>query len=288
MNRFSKLHPFVLLLFFAVTLIIPLSFHHPFISAVSLLFALLYSLLWQPQKFAKTLLFSMAVVGFIGLFNMLFAHYGADVLFTVGETEFTWEALLYGLNQGMVTASVLIWFTALGNCLDSEKLLYLFRFAPKTALIFSMVLGFIPRFLRKTGDIREAQLALSGGQAPQGLRQKLKAAANTFSALMTYALESSIITANSMTARGYRDGAVKAGRYRYKTEDYLVLSVIIILSAEVFVQKCSGNLAFIFEPKPVMERLSVAALLSFALLQGIPIVMILWENVQWKLSSVKK
>ncbi len=287
MNRFSKLHPFVLLLFFAVTLIIPLSFRHPLISVVSLVFALLYALVSRQQSFWKTLLFSLAVTGFIGLFNMLFAHYGVDVLFTVGDTRFTLEALLYGLNQGTVAAAVLLWFTALGRCLDSEKLLYLFRFAPKCALLFSMVLGFIPRFLHKLSDIREAQLALSGGRQPQGLREKFRAAANTFSALITYSLESSIITANSMTARGYQDGAVRAGRFRWQTEDVVILCVMLVFTVETVWQKISGNLTFIFEPKPTMERLSIAALVCFALLQALPSALILWENAQWKLSSVK-
>ena len=287
MDRFSKLHPAVQLLFFAVSIIIPLSFSNPFLSALSLIGAVLYHLLTSGKKALKTMEFALVVMVFVSLFNLLFAHYGVDVLFTVKDIDFAIEALFYGFHQGIVVACSLIWFTALGRCIDSERIIYLFRFAPKCALIFSIVLGFIPRFLQKLNDISDAELGLNGGIRPHGAKAKLKSAINHFSALISYSLESSIITADSMSARGYHPKAVRAGRYHYTVFDIIMLIIIFVLSLEVIIQKAIGNLSFIFEPKIAIDRLSLPAVICFGLLELIPIFLDLWENLQWKLSTVK-
>ncbi|MBQ9227525.1 MAG: hypothetical protein IJ168_01735 [Eubacterium sp.] len=287
MDRFAKLHPLVLLLFFLLCLVLPLSFSNPIIAAAALLGALLYSLSVKTRGFYKTLLNTMLAIFFVSIFNMLFAHYGEDVLFTVKDVSFTKEALFYGFHQGMLIASSLLWFTALGRCLDSERLLYLFRFAPKSALLITMVLGFIPRFLQKLTDIREAQLALNGGVREKGLAARWRAALHCFSALVTYSLESSLTTADSMTARQYRQGAVRGDRFRMTAEDVTVLIVLLALSLFVIWQKAIGNLAFVFEPTIYIKRLSIPAVCCFTVQACLPAMLNGKEALQWKLSTVR-
>lgn len=284
MDRFSKLHPLVLLVFFALCIVLPLSFHHPVIAAAALFGALLYSLSVNPKGFYKSFVTSMLAILFVSLFNMLFAHYGEDVLFSVKGINFTAEALFYGVHQGMLIASSFIWFTALGRCLDSEKVLWLFRYAPQCALIIAMVLGFIPRFLQKHRDIREAQLALNGGERERGLKEKLRASLRCYSALITYSLESSMITADSMTARQYRPKAIRGSRFRFTTEDTVLLLLMVLLSVYVIAQKALGNLSFVFEPTIYIERLSVPAVLCFTVLACLPAMLNGKEALQWKRS----
>lgn len=282
MDRFSKLHPLVLLVFFALCIVLPLSFQNPVIAAAALLGALLYSLSVKPRAFYKTLLTTMLAIFFVSIFNMLFAHYGADVLFYVKEISFTAEALFYGFHQGMLIASSFLWFTALGRSLDSEKVLWLLRYTPQSALLVSMVLGFLPRFLQKHSDIREAQLALSGGEREQGIKAKLRASLHCYSALVTYSLESSIITADSMTARQYRAKAVRGNRFRFTTEDAIVLAILVVLSALVIAQKAIGNLSFVFEPTIYIKRLSIPAVVCFTALACLPALINGKEALQWK------
>ena len=284
---FFKLHPAVLALYFAFVLGITLTFNNPFVSAVSLICGVIYTLVLKGRRVYKTALFSLITVAAVGVFNMLFAHYGADVLFTVGKTDFTLESLAYGLNQGAVLASSLIWFTLLGSALDSGRIIYLLRFAPKTALLFSMVLGFIPRMLEKLSDIRTARAALFGGRENTGFKQRLSEDVKCLSALVTYALESSIITARSMQARGYNPKAVRGERYRYAEQDLLITTAVLFLSVYIIIQKITGNFAFEFEPYLVSKRLSIPALISFALLALIPSAADLWENIRWKQLSSK-
>ena len=288
MDRFSKLHPTALLLFFAVSLVVTLSFFNPFIALVSLLGAVVYTLTTAVQHRLRLLLGTAAVVLLVALCNMLFAHYGTVVLFSVKNVSFTLNALVYGACQGCVLASSLLWFTALGKCLDSEKLLYLLRFAPKTALLLSMILGFIPRFIKKAGDIREARTALRGGESEQGLVNRFKESLNVYSALVTYSLESSIITADSMKARGYNPRAVRHGRFRMSGLDTVFSAATALIGVYLIWQKVIGNFSFAFDPAVISRRLSIPALVCFALLELTPSVINLEEAIRWKkLSRVK-
>ncbi len=262
-----------MLFFFAFSVIAPLVLSNPFISFIAFACALIYNLTESGRKGLKSLAFSLAVVAAVSAFNMLFAHYGEDADVCIVE--------------GMMIASSVVWFTAMGVCLNSEKIIYLFRFAPKSALVFSMVLGFIPRFIRKLEDIRNAQIALRGGEQPNGVKEKASVALNNFSALVSYSLESSIITADSMNARGYNPKAVRSGRYKYSYSDIVLLALMFALAGEVLIQKTTGNLSFVFEPKVYYEQLSVPALVAFALFELIPTALNLTENIKWKISSVK-
>lgn len=287
MDGFSRLHPSVLLLYFLAALIAVLSFNNPVISAVSLICAVIYSFARGGKSAVKSIGFSLIVIIAVSLFNMLFAHYGNTVLFTFSKTEFTLEALFYGFNQGMVAASSLLWFTAMGKTLSSEKTVYLFRYTPRLALLFSMIIGFIPRFFKKQRDIREARLALNSGNAPKGFKERLQASAGDLSALASYALEGSIITANSMEARGYNPSVIRRGRFRFKAQDAALLVIILALFVFVLIQKLIGNLSFVFEPDIYIERLSLPAVFAFLVFGLIPSFIDFKEVLLWKLSGLK-
>jgi energy-coupling factor transport system permease protein len=218
---------------------------------------------------------------------MLFAHYGADVLFTIKNTDFTLEALIYGLNQGVVFAGVMLWFSALSYNADGDRVLYLFSFAPKLALIFSIILGFIPRFNKKLKDISDARKALGGGESPAGLKEKYNTALNNLSALITYSLESSIITADSMNARGYKQGALSVKRYRLCVQDIVLLFAVLMCFGVDFCYKATGGITFIFDPVIRIESFSITALILFVFVQMIPFFVEMWEDMLWKLSNAR-
>lgn len=287
MNRFSKLHPITHLLFYALSLLFVLVVSNPFFSFASLLGAFLYNAVINKKSIMRSLRTVVIITAFVSLFNMLFAHYGMDVLFTVKNTEFTLQALFYGFNQGLVFSAVLLWFSALSFNSDGDRILYLFSFAPKLSLMFSMILGFIPRFNKKLGEIREAKLALGGGEAPKGIKEKFKSALDNLSALITYSLESSIITSDSMSARGYRAGAISAKRYKLCREDIIIILAILFAFAFSFYSKAAGNITFIFEPYIKIKSFSIGAFILFFAAELIPFFVEIWEETLWKLSNAK-
>lgn len=287
MDRFSKVHPLVQILYYVSNMVVVLTINDPLCSAICLFGGMLYLTRLKGKDVFKTIRFLVLLILAVSVFNMLFAHYGEDVLFKIKDVEFTLEALFYGFNQGLMLSAVLLWFEAFSRTVDSEKIIYTFRFAPKLALLFSMVLGFIPRFSKKLVDIREAQLGLAGGNSPKTLKEKIKQAMNNFSALATYSLESSIVTADSMEARGYNPKAVRASRYRIKVSDIVALMLVIAIVSVIVVVKASHNLLFVFEPKIYYESFSVEAIISFCVLQLLPLAISLKEDILWKISSAK-
>ncbi len=287
MSRFEKLHPLYQLVFFLVSLIIPICAGNPFFSTASLVGALAYSFVRNGAKAFKTLACSVLVIIAVGVFNMLFAHYGQDDLFMLGDIHFTFQALFFGLNQGVILSSVFIWFTFFGRILDSERIIYLFRFAPKIALTFSIVLGFIPRFLKKLGDIKTARLALSGGEREVSLKGRFKEAVSDFSALVSYALEAGIITADSMSSRNYNPRAVSPKRFHFTKSDIVLIILNLASFLYIILVKLNGDISFIFEPETYSKRLSIPALAVFILLELSVSFIDLKENYRWKKSRVK-
>lgn len=287
MNRFARLHPILHLEFYALSIIFVLIASNPFFSFASLICAILYKSQIVKKSFLKSIVTAAVIISFIGIFNMLFAHYGATVLFSIRNYDFTLQALIYGLNQGMVFAAVLFWFTALSYNLDGDRILYLFSFAPKLSLMFSIILGFIPRFNKKLGEIRDAQRALRGGEAPEGIKEKFSNALDNLSALISYSLESSIITADSMTARGYKAGALSVKRFEFCAQDVFLISFILVSFIYVFYSKAAGNISFIFEPFIKIKSFSPWAFILFVFVQAVPFIVEVWEGMLWKFSAAR-
>lgn len=287
MDRFSKLHPIVLLIYYLAVFVIVLSAGNPVFSGICLVGAILYCVKIKGSTAVASLTFVLYILIFVSLFNMLFVHYGETVLFKIKDTAFTLEALFYGFNQGLVLSAVILWFDAFSHCFDSEKVICVFRFAPKFALLFSMVLGFIPRFTKKLSDIRNAQLGLLGGQQPKSLKERIIQSRDNLSALITYSLESSIITADAMDARGYNPRTVRKSRFRFTFTDAVVLAFLTGLFSTVLIIKSHGGISFVFQPAVRFESLSLTAVLCFAVLELMPAVIDLLEDARWKLSSAK-
>lgn len=284
MDRFSKLHPIFHFLYFIGMFALVVSVYNPFFVAVSFLGVLMYEIKCRGRQTLSSLKLTIAVVLVVSIFNMLFAHYGEDVLFVIGNTEFTLEALFYGVNQGLTLATMILWFGAFSRTTDSEKVIYVFRFAPKTALLFSMVLGFIPRFSRKLKEIEDAQLGLNGGHRRDS---RIKTAINNLSALVSYSLESSIITADSMTAREYNPKAVRYNRYKITPADLVLIAVSVLAIACVAFAKITDRITFIFEPTIYSKSFDYTAFAFFCFFSLLPVAVDLTEEILWKISYAK-
>ena len=286
MNAFAKLHPITKSAFFICAFVLTLCASNPVFSLISLSAALLYSVLDGIRAFLSSLRFAVIITALVSVFNMLFAHYGVDVLFTVNDVEFTLEALFYGFNQGLVMSAVMLWFKVMSYVIDSAETAYLLRFAPKLALLFSMVLGFLPRFKSKLGDIRDAQKGLSYSE-PLTTRDKLKNGLQNLSALVSYSLESSIITADSMSARGYNPKRSSRLRYKHSVRDVVYFSIFALSFALIVFAQITGKIKFIFEPRIYFESDSVVYYFIFAAVMLLPLIIEVWEVLLWKRASLK-
>ncbi len=279
MDRFSKFHPAVCLLFFLFVIVVTLFFINPVYSGVSFVCALLYSLrLLGGRKTAAQLKFALPLVVIAALFNMLFCRYGQTVLFSVFGIDFSLEPLVYGACLGVMLSAVIIWFSAYSEIITSEKFTALFgRFAPNTVLIFSMVLRFLPLMLKTAQEIKEAQQGL--GNETKGLKNTLR----RFSALVSVSLERSIETADAMRARGFKKGRRHYSPYKFNAADGAFILVFCALFAFQIVAFALGKFNFEYYENLRLTDISIPALLLWVLFGVLPLITDLSEDIKWQL-----
>jgi energy-coupling factor transport system permease protein len=138
------------------------------------------------------------------IFNALFAHYGASVLFTIPEPlpilggAITLEAMIFGAINGLVLASIFGAFIVVSMALPARSII---RLVPRAyypvAVVLSIALTFLPNTLRHFSQIREAQAVR--GHRMRGFRDWLP----LVMPLLIGGLERAFNLSESMTARGF-------------------------------------------------------------------------------------
>lgn len=277
MDRFSKFNPRVTFLFFVLTMVLTLATFNPIYSSISLLSAILYKFKLEGKKAVGYVVkFIVPLLVLVSLFNMLFTHYGATVLFTAFDMNFTFEGLFYGFSQGLIFSAIVTWFSCYCVVVTSERFLSVFgKVAPNTAIVLSMVLSFIPRLKKNGSEINDARLLIDTENS------RLKKSISNFSALITMTLEESIQVAESMKARYFCNGRTSYSRFRYSYKDAVLTILLVALFIVVAVYKAMGRLSFIFEPIIAMNGISIVALVSFSFLMLMPVIIDVTEDVRW-------
>ena len=277
MDRFSKYNPKATLLFFVLIIIVTIVSYHPILIAISFVGAFLYKLKLENKKAISYLLkFILPLVLLVSVFNMLFTHYGNTVLFKAFDMNYTLEGLFYGFSQGLMLGAVIMWISNYSSVISAEKFLSVFgRFMPNLALLFSMVLSFIPRLKKNATEINDARLLLDNNES------KIKKSINSFSALITLTLEESIEISNSMKSRFYGSKRTVYSKYRICPKDYILIAFELILTAVIIALKLCGYMDFIFEPVISMGDMKLYVPILFALLSLIPIIIDFVEDMRW-------
>ncbi len=276
MDRFSKYNPKAAFSFFLVEILLTIVIFNPILLAVSFVSAFAYKLKLDGRAaFLYLLKFILPMVLLVAVFNFAFSHYGMTVLFVFRDMNFTAESLFYGFTQGMLLGCVMMWFSCYGRVITAERFIAVFgRIIPNTALVFSMVLSFIPRLRKNAGEISDARQLVNS-------ENKLKKSINNFSALITMTLEESIETADSMKARGYNKGRNIYLKYRFSLKDLFLLVFTFIAGTVLLVFKGMGYLDFLFDPVIKMGRLSIWAVIIFAVLSLLPVIIDFLEDMRW-------
>lgn len=291
MRRFSDRNPIVLFVFFFTSAGIAMFTMHPILLSFSFVGALLYTVLLGDGQSFKSHLFPLCLILGMGLLNPLFYHNGQTVLFVLNHNPITLEALLYGLVAGFMGAGVLYWFRCFSKIMTSDRLLYLFgSLSPKTALILSMALRYVPLFKKQWQSIVQSQKGL-GLYKEETLLDSLQGNVRVFSILVTWALENGITTADSMAARGYGTGRRSFfSLYRFTKEDGMYLVCILLLSGVTLFAMGQGCLAMVYYPALSPSPLgiwSTVGVLCYGLLCLLPVINDVLEDLQWKFLASK-
>ena len=234
----------------------------------------------------RTHLFFIVLGTILALIRPIFNHNGATVLFVMNDNPVTKEAFIYGINAAVMVVGVLYLFRIFSIIMTGDRLLYLFgRFSPKTALVMSMGLRYIPLLREKSRQIKAAQTAIGINKDDNAI-DRIKAGMNVFSATVSWGLENGIITADSMAAREYgKHRRTQFSRFIFTKTDIGFVLLIIGLVLPSLLALSLGRYNTVFYPYFKMTEFTAFAIVgytTFAILMLMPVAVDITESFRWK------
>lgn len=287
-DAFYSVHPAVSFAFFAAVLLITALVLHPVITGASLIAACVYTVYIKGRR-ALPFLFGavLPLIIAVAVMNPLFNHAGVTPLFYLWNgNAVTLEAVIYGLVSACMFAALVLWCACLNSVMSSDKYVHLFGgIIPSLSLVFSMVLRFVPRFVKRIGEIGDAQ---AGVDEPVGKNpvRAVKRGLSLISATVTWALECAVTSADSMKSRGYGlKGRTSFSLYRFEKRDALLLAWLIAAAGACAASAVTRAVRFRFYPSILtspVSALSVTGFAAFVLLAAMPMLLNAYEEIRWQ------
>jgi energy-coupling factor transport system permease protein len=224
----------------------------------------------------------------MAIINPLFNHAGATILFYFKSgNPFTLESMIYGIAAAIMFVTVILWFSCYNEIMTSDKIIYIFgNIIPSLSLIFSMVLRFVPRYIEQIQIISNSQKAIGRDMSQGNIIQRAKNGLKILSIMITWALENSIETADSMRARGYGlPGRTSFSIFKFDKRDKIVLGLSLILISIIVFGAFKGENTIRFFPSikiPEITGFSLLIYISYFLLCMMPIIINIQEAIKWK------
>ncbi len=288
-DAFSKCHPAVNFLFFVGAIGMSVVIQHPAYLTAGIVTGAVYYLLLNGRKGWKTILGLLPMFIFLTAINPLFNTLGVTPLFHLFGRPYTLEALLYGAAIASMFVIMMLWFGCYNKVLTSDKFTSLFgSIIPAISLVLVMVLRMVPNFIRKTQQITGARKSIGKGAAENAsTKEKLNDGMTVLGALTSWALEGSVVTGDSMRARGY--GCAKRSSfmiYRMTVTDWALLFIMMALLASTVTAACFGQVTAVFVPAIDLAPTSWG-LATYTCYLLIPTALHIKEAIQWHISKSK-
>jgi len=284
-DAFSGFHPAVNLCFFLMSMVITMFINQPVFLAISLLSSCAYLTYLQGRKgmvrqvgYLLPILFGMAIL------NPIFNHEGATILFYLyNDNPVTLEAICFGLASAVMMGASIVWFNCCNTVFTSDKIIYLFgRIIPAMSLLISMTLRFVPRFKNYLQSVLRVQ---KGMHEPENTKEQLQQAMAAFSSTVSWAMEQSIVSADSMKSRGYGvQGRTAFSIYIFEKRDGLTLLAMAVLCLGAVMPTLAGWSSWAYYPNMVGNLFDPAQLLSYLCYCGLcnlPLMINVSEDRKW-------
>lgn len=206
MKEFKNYHPLVNFIYFLAVIGLSMFLMHPFCLTISLFASFVSSILAKGRRAAL-----FGVLGILplmigtALLNPVFNHQGVTIISYLPDgNPLTLEAVIYGIAAASMLGSVICWFSCYNYVMTDDKFMYLFgKTIPSLALVFSMTIGFVPKFKNQFRNVVKAQRGLGVDISQGSLVRRFKCLIKILSVMITWMLESSVETSASMKCRGY-------------------------------------------------------------------------------------
>ena len=286
MRDIKEYNPVTVFIYYLSAVLVSMFTMNPVLHIISFVGGFIQFLIIPAKGKLRTHIWYFLIGLILATIRPLFSHNGATVLFIINDNPITKEAFIFGLNQAIMVVGVRYLFRVLSEIMTSDRLLYVFgKTSPKSALIMSMGLKFIPMLRRQRKITADAQTAIGMNKDDNAI-DRIHGGLNVFSATVSWGLENGIITADSMAARGYGEGKRSVySRYSFKRRDVILIVISIGLLAPVIAAIIKGSFDTVCYPLFTVAELDTIAYIgyiSYAVLMMIPIILKLLETFRWK------
>ena len=279
-DAFSRCHPAVNFLYFALVLLGAMLLQHPLCQAISLISAFAcFCCLGGERPGGFRLWYALALFVVTAAVNPVFSHEGRTILrYLPSGNPLTLESILYGLGAACTLSCALVWFSCYTRVMTSDKFVYLFgRIVPALSLVLSMTLRFVPRFSAQARRVARSQASVGNDLHSGSLLRRIRCALMIFSILVTWSLENAVDTADSMRARGYGlPGRSAFSIFTLTRRDKRLLAVLSLLGAIVAAGYCSGALSWRYYPSVKgagFTPVSILCWVSYLILNLVPVIL---------------
>ena len=255
LKHLDRFHPAILFGFFAIVITISMVSAAIPVLLLCLIFSLVLKCTLQKGVLIQSLAFATLVFAGILIFNFLFMH----------------SDIMHILKLGLILTSVFNWFNSYNLLVSADKFQFLFaKFAPTFALLFSMTMGFVPRFERSRDEaLSFAKCIGMGVYKGQKHKEGMQNGAKILLSLLGISLESAIHTSDSMRNRGFGlKNKSNFAIYKFNRRD---------LSSAIYLLACTA----LFIAMTIANLLPLQALFS-VLIMAAPVVYIFIQEVLWK------
>ena len=233
-RQLDFLHPAVPTVYLVGVLVISMLFMQPVVVCLSLAGALACSFAARGVRATlQGLIWQLPLVALIALLNPLFSASGSTALCHIGPVAVYLESLVFGACAGAMLVSTVVWLECLAALVAEDGLYTLGASAfPTATLAVSMCARLVPQL---TGRAREVDAAERACSAATPDAKPVTQAVGTSTALMSWALEDSLVRADSMRARGWgaceRRSTFRPRRFALRDAACLALTLVILVGA---------------------------------------------------------
>lgn len=294
----DQIHPAVGFFYIAAVLVITMITMNPYLLAISCITSIIVmGYLKGLSELRKNIVPDISVIIFTVGIQPVFSGSGKTVLYYVNDRAVYLEGYIYGLVIAMLLITVFNWCTVMRILMDSEKWMYLIgRLSPTLAMMITMILRFIPLMRQRYRVIHEGQVGMGRYNnlyskkknvlyAFMGFIEKIGHRIKEISILISWSLENSIETSDSMESRGYGlKGRTSYHRYILKKTDIIQMILIAGAFAYVLVPVLLRQFMAYYLPRVYIESVSV----WHVIVMVVYIVLAVFPVVFYKKSDIER
>ena len=284
-DAFSGFHPGVNLAFFAAALGLTMFIQQPVYLLISMISGCAYLLYLQGKKgFYRQVGYLLPILIMMAVMNPIFNHEGVTILWYLpNDNPITLEAICFGLASAVMMGASIVWFNCCNTVFTSDKIIYLFgRVIPALSLMISMTLRFVPRFKNFLQSVLRTQQAM---HKPENTKEKLHQALAAFSATVSWAMEQSIVSADSMKSRGYGlFGRTAFSIFIFEKRDGIALALLTLLCVGTVAPHVLGLMGWTYYPSmtgALLGPVQILAYLCYGGMCNLPLIINLMEDRKW-------